>query len=113
MLTVVNYDRESNKSLLNFLEEQNIDYKLTNDEFVVGNSSKVLLPNFTDFKSVLKKLQLSNLYNLLKIFKKPILGIGNGLILCCESICDLDLIGIGLINSENNLSYRSRSARKK
>lgn len=48
---------------------------------------------------------------MLRIIKKPVIGINNGLILCCESICEKRFTGLGIINSDtmNNLSQNESS----
>lgn len=101
MLTIINYERASNKHLLTFLKKADIDFKLSMEESEICNSDSIILPDFNDFKKTIKKLHLSNLSNLLRIIRKPVLGINNGMILFCDVICSNKYTGLGILNVDS------------
>ncbi|NOX18467.1 MAG: hypothetical protein GXO87_09345 [Chlorobi bacterium] len=113
MIAIVNYDRKAAKKLSSFLSDRGIDNIATLDEAEISLSDKIILPHFHDLKSTLKKLQLSNIFSLLKVVKKDILGINSGMLLFCRFIKDAELTGLGVFeNAEvcmrNKLRFDSK-----
>ena len=48
----------------------------------------------------MRKLKLMNLMSVLRLVRKPILGINQGMLLMCNKINELSQIGLGLINED-------------
>jgi len=84
MVGIVDYGFDSKSSLALALQELEIDYKVTNDEFFITKCSHIILPDTKDIVSAIKQLNISNLFNFLRICKKPVLGISAGLKIMCD-----------------------------
>jgi len=98
VLTILNYEKNTNENLVELLNKEGIEFNLSMEESLICKSDFLILPDFTDFKKVIRKLYLSNISNLLRIINKPVLGINNGMILYCDAICEDKYPGLGIIN---------------
>ncbi len=99
MVAIINYERKTAQRISQFLSELNIENKITLEEVEISSADKIILPHFNDLKSALRKLQLSNVFNLLKVVKKDILGINAGMILFCQYISHENLTGLGILQN--------------
>ncbi len=122
MIAIVNYNEKASQYLSNYLDKNGFKNCISDNETTLLNSSRIILPHCTDIKEILKRLHLKNLYSALKMYKKPILGIGNGMVIMCENILPDNLKGLGFfecqaislsgqkISTEYQLNIKSKSA---
>ncbi len=97
MIAIVNYDRKAAKKLSAFLSERNIENIITLDEAEISRAGKIILPHFSNLKATVRKLQLSNVFNLLKVIKKDILAINSGMLLFCHFVNNDEINGLGVL----------------
>ncbi len=100
MLAIIEYDKESAISLSEILNHFGIANIISCSEKEISLASGIILPHTNDLKLALRKLQLSNLYNFLKIIRKPILGVGNGSLLMLKNIKDKKFAGFGFFQAD-------------
>lgn len=81
-----------------------VEINVSKAESMICGADKIIFPVSGDPVPAVKKLQITNLSNLIKIIKKPLLGIDIGMQLLCSKIKDKNLNGIGIFNfdSEKN-----------
>ncbi|MDX9925412.1 MAG: imidazole glycerol phosphate synthase subunit HisH [Ignavibacteriaceae bacterium] len=84
MITVLDYGAGNIASVKNVLDELKIDYLISNREMDICKGDKIIFPGVGEASFAIKKLHLMNLFNLLRIIKKPFLGICLGMQLLAE-----------------------------
>ncbi len=107
MVLILNYDRDEASKISGILQNLNIEHKVSFSETDLLKASKIILPDGKDAIQVIKKLHLMNLFSMLKMLKKPILGINMGMMLCCENIIGMEKVGLGFfpLNTEDCKKY--------
>ncbi len=103
MVLILNYDKEESEKIAKVLSGLNIKFKISVNESDVLNADKIILTDGKDAIKVIRKLHLMNLFGMLKMLKKPILGINMGMMLCCENIVGMEKVGLGFfpVNTED------------
>lgn len=99
MIAIIDYDAGNVQSVKNALNDIGIDYKVSNSEFVICNADKIIFPGVGEASSAMQKLHLYNLVNLLRIVKKPILGICLGLQLFGNHSSERNTNCLGIIDA--------------
>ena len=84
MTAIIDYG-ERPAYLLYQLEKLGVDQKFTSVESEILAADRIILPDCSDIKKALKRLHLLNLFSMLKMIQKPVLGIANGFSLMCEN----------------------------
>jgi len=79
MIALVDYGIEKNHPLINLLSELKIDFKVTYSESEILRADKVILPNTSSISSAVKQRHLLNLFTMLRLCNKPMLGISLGM----------------------------------
>lgn len=99
MIAIVNYDKTESAALKHSLEDAGIEKGifLSIDENEMCKAEKVILPDTKDLKKAIRLLQFHNFYSLLKLLKKPILGINTGAAILCDNINKFASVGLGFI----------------
>lgn len=102
MIALIDYGAGNTASVANVLDELKYKYVITNRERDLLNSSKIIFPGVGEASFAVKKLHLTNLFTMLKVNKKPILGICLGMQLMCERIKEGEVIGLSIfhVNTE-------------
>ena len=115
MIYIIDYYKTGAKEAYDLLSKFNVEIKIGKNEVEALNSDKIVLPDTEHPIKALRKLHLFNLYSALRIYNKPILGIGNGFALMCVHFNDRDALGffkcntitdkneIKIINIDDNL----------
>lgn len=96
MIALIDYGAGNVASVANALETLNEDYRITNQEAVICSSSKVIFPGVGEASFAVKKLHLLNLFTLLRVVKKPFLGICLGMQLMAESSTEGNVTCLGI-----------------
>ena len=95
MITIIDYENTSAKEIGEALQTLSSDFRISVKESDILDSNKLILPDSRDISSSIKKLHLLNLFSLLRITKKPILGIGTGMHLMTKSYKNLNAACLG------------------
>ena len=96
MVALIDYGIEKNLPLTNILSELGIDFKVTSNESEILYSDKVILPNTDSISSAVKQLHLLNLFTMLRLCNKPMLGISVGMHLMSAYTKDGNLACLGI-----------------
>lgn len=75
MIVFVDDGIEKNHPLINLLSELKLDFEVTYSESEILHTDKVILPNTGSISSAVKQLHLLNLFTMLRLCNKPMLGI--------------------------------------
>ena len=84
MIAIIDYGAGNVASVANALKEITTDYVITKREIDLCKSDKIILPGVGEASYAMKQLCLANLTNLLRIIKKPLLGICLGAQMLCD-----------------------------
>lgn len=84
MIAIIDYKLEEATPLLATLTEMEVDHHFTNKEEKILAADAVILPDTSDLKKAIRQLHLLNLFSMMRMLRKPILGIANGFELMCE-----------------------------
>lgn len=75
MIAFVDDGIEKNHPLINLLSELKLDFEVTYSESEILHTDKVILQNTGSISSAVKQLHLLNLFTMLRLCNKPMLGI--------------------------------------
>lgn len=95
MIAIIGYDPEEGNRLSERLSSLNIENTITKNEKVICGADRVILPHCADIDKVAKKLQIFNLNTVVKMIKKPVLGIMSGGCLMGEAVTKEKLPALG------------------
>ncbi|MCX7875533.1 MAG: imidazole glycerol phosphate synthase subunit HisH [Melioribacteraceae bacterium] len=79
MIAIIDYGAGNTKSVTNVLEELKVEFIVTSRETDINKSEKIIFPGVGEASFAIRKLHLTNLFTLLRITKKPLLGICLGM----------------------------------
>lgn len=102
MIVLLNYNKISSPNLDDILDKLELEYIYSNSESDLLNADRIILPNPNNFNSTFKMMNMMNLFSLLRIMNKPILGINNAVRLMCNQIGDNYKCGLGLFNLDTD-----------
>ena len=95
MLTIIDYNLGSVDKVADSFTLLGIRFKITRNENDIIGSEKIVLSGTEEALSAVKKLHLLNLFSVLRIVKKPVLGIGLGMQLLSEFSKEGDVACLG------------------
>jgi imidazole glycerol-phosphate synthase subunit HisH len=95
MLTIIDYNLGSVDKVADSLTVLGIKFTITRNENDIIGSEKIILSGTEEALSAVKKLHLLNLFNVLRIIKKPVLGIGLGMQLLSDFSKEGDVACLG------------------
>lgn len=84
MIALVDYGHEKIELIAGALKTLNVEFKITQSESEIISSRKVIFPGYGEASDAIKKLHLSNLYSVLRLCKKPMLGVCLGMQLMAD-----------------------------
>ena len=84
MITIVDYGDACINEVAASLKKITENFKISRNELDICESDKIILAGCGSAPSVMKKIQLLNLYSVLRVVKKPMLGIGLGMQLMAD-----------------------------
>ncbi|MFC2094237.1 hypothetical protein ACFLSH_01280 [Bacteroidota bacterium] len=88
MITIIDYGITSSNETAESLEKLSVEYVISNKESDILKADKLIIPDSKDILASIKSLHLLNLFSILRVVKKPILGIGTGMHLMTKSFED-------------------------
>ena len=83
MIAIIDYGAGNTASVANALNEITPEVIITKREIDICKADKIILPGVGEASSAMRQLSLSNITNLLRVIKKPLLGICLGAQLLC------------------------------
>lgn len=86
MIVIVDYGLKDLPLNLDELKSFHSDLFISNCEVTIAKAEKIILPSTPKIKSAVKQLHILNLFSILRMLQKPILGIGTSMQLMCEFI---------------------------
>ena len=95
MITIIDYGKTNSNEIAESLEKLSVEFVISNKESDILQANKLILPDSTYISSSIKKLHLLNLFSILRIVEKPILGIGTGMHLMTKSFKDINADCLG------------------
>ena len=95
MITIIDYGKTNSNEIAESLEKLSVEFVISNKESDILQASKLILPDSKDISSSIKKLHLLNLFSILRLVNKPILGIGTGMHLMTKSLKDNNAACLG------------------
>lgn len=96
MIALIDYGAGNVASVANALNELRQEFKITNKEADICNSDKVIFPGVGEASFAIRQLHLLNLINVLRIIKKPILGICLGMQLMADHSTEGNVACLGI-----------------
>ena len=102
MLAVIQCENTSVNELSKALKELSTPFIVTGSESDIGKCDKVILYGSGSIKQNMKHLHILNLFSLLRMISKPILGIGLGVELMCDHAAGENIACLGLFPVDSN-----------
>jgi len=96
MITIVNYENSNSQEVAEFLKQLTEDYIIADNEIDICRADKIIFPGKGDAVSAMKKLHLLNLFTVLRIIKKPMIGIGLGMQLMADYSMEGNISCLGI-----------------
>jgi len=96
MIAVINYGASNVESIAKTLVALKYDYIITNKEYDILKSDKIILPGEGDMSFTVKQLHKNNLFTMLRVCKKPILGINTGMQVFADHLKEKNINGLGI-----------------
>ncbi|MFA7228357.1 MAG: imidazole glycerol phosphate synthase subunit HisH [Melioribacteraceae bacterium] len=96
MIVVIDSCLGNSDSFATLLSGLNIPFLISSRESDICKADKIIFPGEGDALSSLKRLHMMNLFNLLRLIKKPLLGIGLGMQLLSERSKEGESAGLGV-----------------
>ena len=95
MITIIDFGKPEHENIKRALAELSVDAVVSAAEADILKADKLILPDCGNVKFAIRKLHLLNLFSVLRIIKKPLLGIGTGMHLLTDSFKDENLACLG------------------
>lgn len=108
MIAVIDYGAGNIQSVVNALEDLKVDFVITNRESDLLKSEKIIFPGVGEASFAVKKLHLLNLFTMLRIIKKPLLGICLGMQILCDKSIEGNVACLGILNTTTQLFDSSK-----
>lgn len=96
MIAVIDYGIDNEIYLTKLLERVETDFIVTSNESEILKSEKIILPHTQNTAKAVKQLHLLNLFTMLRVCSKPMLGISSGMHLMSAYIKDSNLACLGI-----------------
>ncbi len=99
MIAIIDYKTGNLRSVENALNRLGAEWTLTANESIIRNADRVLLPGVGHAGEAIARLRESNLDEVIKRLRKPVLGICVGMQVMCRHTAEGDADGIGLFDT--------------
>lgn len=99
MIAIIDYKTGNLRSVENALNRLGAEWTLTADESIIRNADRVLLPGVGHAGEAIARLRESNLDEVIKRLRKPVLGICVGMQVMCRHTAEGNADGIGLFDT--------------
>ncbi len=102
MLALIQCENTSVAELSKVLKHMDQPFVITRNEADICNCDKLILYGSGSTKQNMKQLHILNLFSMLRMIKKPILGIGLGIELMCDHADGENISCLGLFPVDSN-----------
>lgn len=109
MIAIIEYCVDNSKAISKILTELKIEHVITKSEMEITEADKLILTGSDSFGLSVKKLHLLNLFTQLRVMKKPILGISQGMQLLCNYSDESNTTCLGRINIDSKIFDESKN----
>ena len=99
MIAIIDYKTGNLRSVENALNRLGAEWTLTANESIIRNADRVLLPGVGHAGEAIARLRESNLDEVIKRLRKPVLGICVGMQVMCRHTAEGDADGMGLFDT--------------
>jgi glutamine amidotransferase len=96
MISIINYGVSDVEIIAKALDALKYEFIITNKEYDILKSDKIILPGERDMSYAVKQLHKNNLFTMLRVCKKPILGINTGMQVFADHLKDKNINGLGI-----------------
>lgn len=100
MITIIDLNSSETEHIVELLKNLGESFRISSDEMKIINSDKVILCSSDDIPAAVRNLHLLNLYTILRICRRPLLGIGSGMHLMGGNFNSGKLSGLGIFQTE-------------
>jgi glutamine amidotransferase len=98
MIAIIDYGAGNVASVANAVASLNCEYIITSNEFEIMKSDKIIFPGVGEASYAVKQLHRLNLFTMLRVCKKPILGICLGMQLMLDHSKEGNVTGLGFFS---------------
>jgi glutamine amidotransferase len=96
MIALIDYGAGNVASVANALTELKEEFKITKNETDICRANKIIFPGVGEASFAIRQLHMLNLFSLLRIVKKPLLGICLGMQLMADHSTEGDVACLGI-----------------
>jgi glutamine amidotransferase len=96
MIALIDYGAGNVASVANALTELNEEFRITKNETEICRANKIIFPGVGEASFAIRQLHMLNLFSLLRIVKKPLLGICLGMQLMADHSTEGDVTCLGI-----------------
>jgi imidazole glycerol-phosphate synthase subunit HisH len=96
MIAIIDYGEGNITPVTDALKGITDDFVVTKREIDICKSDKIILPGLGEALFAMRQLNMANFSNLIRILKKPLLGIGLGAQILCEFSEEGNIPSIGI-----------------
>lgn len=97
MIALIDYGAGNLKSVMNTLDDLKVEYIVSAREIDINKADKIIFPGVGEASFAIRKLHLNNLFTLLRITRKPLLGICLGMQLLADKTDEGNVNCLGII----------------
>jgi glutamine amidotransferase len=97
MIALIDYGAGNVASVSNALHELDKKFIITNNETEICKADKIIFPGVGEASFAIKQLHILNLYSLLRMVRKPVLGVCLGLQLMADFSTEGDITCLGIL----------------
>ncbi|AFN76021.1 imidazole glycerol phosphate synthase, glutamine amidotransferase subunit [Melioribacter roseus P3M-2] len=108
MIALIDYGAGNIQSVKNALDDLNVVYTVTNRESDILKCDKIIFPGVGEASFAIRKLHLLNLFTMLRITKKPLLGICLGMQLLTAKSKEGDVCCLSVLNTTTEMFEPSK-----
>ena len=98
MITIVDYEDSCAIELGECISQLTSDFVVSNSEIDICRASKIIFPGNENASHAMKRIHLLNLFSVLRIIRKPILGIGLGMQLMADYSLEGNISCLGIFS---------------
>lgn len=96
MITIVDYEDSNAIELGECIKQLTSDFVVSNSEIDICRASKIIFPGNGNATNAMKRIHLLNLFSVMRIIRKPILGIGLGMQLMADYSLEGNISCLGI-----------------
>ena len=110
MILVLDYNKNNSSYLDEILKELGEEYNYSSSESKIIKAERIILPQTDDFSAAFRKMSMMNLFSILRIVNKPILGINDSVRLMCNQVGDQLKCGLGLFKLDREQLFEHNNS---